>query len=65
MAEDGVTKASLADRKIFVAMDVVSFPLQREANLLCAGGAGRKNLALEQCGFMGFTMAVMLDPVDP
>ena len=65
MAEDGVGQASLADREVFVAVDIVSFSLQREANLLGACGAGRKNFSLEQCGFVGFAMAVMLHPVDP
>jgi hypothetical protein len=58
-------KASLANGKVFVAMDTTSFLLQRETHLQRAGGASRKNLALEQGSFVGFAMAVMLDPVDP
>jgi hypothetical protein len=46
-------------------MDVASFLFQRKAHLLCADRAGRKNLALQQGSFVGFAMAVMLDPVDP
>jgi hypothetical protein len=65
VAEDGVMKASLACRKVFVALGATSFLLQREPHLLRANGASRKNLALKQGGFVGFAMAVMLDPVDP
>jgi hypothetical protein len=38
---------------------------QRKAHMMGAGGAGGENLALEQGGFVGFAMAVVLDPVDP
>jgi hypothetical protein len=64
-AEDGVMKVLLARRKVLVAVDIASFLLQRKAHLVRAHGASRKYLTLEQGSFVGFAMAVMLDPVDP
>ncbi len=58
-------KVSLAGRKIFVVMDLASFLLQRKAHVIGAGSAGGENLALQQGSFVGFAMALMLDPVDP